>query len=273
MSGAGNDFILINRSQNPEFVLSNNVISRLCDRRNGIGADGIITIKNSPGFDFEMDYFNADGSTGTLCGNGARCSIKFACNNNLTKSKTVNFLSNGQKYSGELLSDEQVKFNLKPPADIKLGIIIETGHWQSEADYLHTGSPHVVINLAEQSTIDTALKDFPVEKIGREIRHHKDFAPGGTNVNFMKIENGRIIIRSYERGVEAETLACGTGAVAAAVIAYLKYNLIPPVSLLTQGGEILNVDFVDDNGNIKNVSLTGPAKEIFKGEFLLDNFS
>ncbi len=275
MSGAGNDFIMIDRSANPEVVLKKDVISRLCNRRNGIGADGVIVLGKTGKHDFDMQYFNADGSTGTLCGNGARCAIKFASDIGWVKGTEVKFLSNGIEYSGELLDSGLIKFNLNPPTDIKLNITVKTDTWLSKANYLHTGSPHIVIDVDDiaDANIEFDIEDFPVEKIGREIRYHKDFAPGGVNVNFIKIKNERVLIRTYERGVEAETLACGTGSVAAAVVAYLKRKSNPPVELLTKGGEVLTVNFIDENGGIKNVSLTGPAKEIFKGEFILDNFS
>ncbi len=266
MSGAGNDFIIIDKAHNPEITLTNYVISRLCNRRNGIGADGIIIISSHNEFDFSMDYFNADGSTGTLCGNGARCAIKFVRNAGKTKSNYVSFISNEIEYTGELLNNGLVKFNLKPPVNIEENISLEFAGSGISASFLHTGSPHVVIVVDD-------IDDVPVIKIGREIRYSKSFAPEGTNVNFIETTGRKIFIRTYERGVEEETYACGTGAVAAAIIGNIKFGVKPPVYLHTKGGDELVVGFIADGSDFKNVSLTGPVKEVFKGEISINLFS
>ena len=263
MSGAGNDFIIIDKAQNPEIALTNNVISRLCNRRNGIGADGIIIISGHDEFDFSMDYFNADGSTGTLCGNGARCAIKFAHDAGKTKSNIVSFISNEIEYTGELLNNGLIKFNLKPPVNIEENISLEIAGSGISASFLHTGSPHVVIVVDD-------IDDVPVIKIGREIRYSERFSPEGTNVNFIETTGKKIFIRTYERGVEDETYACGTGAVAAAIIGNIKFGVKPPVSLHTKGGDELVVDFIADGSDYKNVSLTGPVKEVFNGEISIN---
>jgi len=278
MSGAGNDFIMIDKTQNPEIALTSIVINRLCDRRNGIGADGIIIISDLDGYDFVMDYFNADGSTGTLCGNGARCAIKFAQSTGKIMRNTANFLSNKIEYNGELLKEDLIKFNLKPPNKIEEKIVVNAVGVKIPASYADTGSPHVVITLDDlQSSLpddykfNGELNKVPVIEIGREIRYDPAFAPGGANVNFIKIVNGRILIRSYERGVEDETLACGTGSVAAAIIANIKFNVQPPASIFTKGGEELNVNFKVEKNSFTDVSLTGPAKEIYRGEVIINN--
>jgi diaminopimelate epimerase len=266
MSGAGNDFIIIDKAQNPEIALTNNDISRLCNRRNGIGADGIIIISDREKFDFSMDYFNADGSTGTLCGNGARCAIKFAHNTGKTKSSYVSFLSNEIEYTGELLNNGLIIFNMKPPANIEENIPLEVAGSGISASFIHTGSPHVVI------VVDN-IDDVPVIKIGREIRNNENFTPDGTNVNFIEPIGKKIFIRTYERGVEDETYACGTGAVAGAIIGNIKFGIKPPVSMCTKGGDELVVNFSSDGSDYKNVSLTGPVKEVFKGEISINSFS
>lgn len=263
MSGAGNDFIIIDKARNAEIVLTKNVISRLCNRRNGIGADGIIIISGHEEFDFSMDYFNADGSTGTLCGNGARCAIKFARDAGKAKSNYVSFVSNEIEYTGELLDNGLVKFNLKPPVNIKENISLVISGSGISASYLHTGSPHVVIVVDD-------IDDVPVKKIGREIRYNESFAPEGTNVNFIETTGKKIFIRTYERGVEDETYACGTGAVAAAIIGNIKFGVKPPISLHTKGGDELVVDFIADGSDYKNVSLTGPVKKVFIGEISIN---
>ncbi|MCH7963145.1 MAG: diaminopimelate epimerase [Bacteroidetes bacterium] len=266
MSGAGNDFIIIDKAQNPEIVLTINVISRLCSRRNGIGADGIIIISDREKFDFSMDYFNADGSTGTLCGNGARCSIKFAVDTGKTKSNNVSFISNEIEYTGELLNNGLIKFNMKPPENIEENISLDVAGSGISASFLHTGSPHVVIVVDD-------IDDVPVIKIGKEIRYSESFAPEGTNVNFIETTGKEIFIRTYERGVEDETYACGTGAVAAAIIGNIKFGIKPPVSLHTKGGDELVVSFMVDGSDYKSVSLTGPVKDVFKGEISINLFS
>ena len=280
MSGAGNDFIVIDKSLNPGISFANGVINRLCDRRNGIGADGVILISSSNGYDFAMDYYNADGSTGTLCGNGARCSILFAGNSGKLKGKNVRFVSNDIEYSGEFLDNGLIKFNLNQPKDIRKDIIVKSMGSNIPASYVHTGSPHVVIlfdDILEKLNDKMSEKlfdKFPVVQIGREIRNLPEFAPGGTNVNFINIvDNKDIYIRTYERGVEDETLACGTGSVAAAVISNLKFGIKSPVALITRGKEKLIVDFKIDKENFIDLSLTGPAKEIYKGEISLNSFS
>jgi diaminopimelate epimerase len=266
MSGAGNDFILIDKAQNPEIALTNNVTSRLCNRRNGIGADGIIIISDLEGFDFSMDYFNADGSTGTLCGNGARCAIKFARDTGKAKSNLVSFISNEIVYTGELLNNGLIKFNMKPPVNIEENISLEVAGSGISASFIHTGSPHVVIAVDD-------IDDVPVIKIGREIRYSESYTPDGTNVNFIEAIGEKVFIRTYERGVEDETYACGTGAVAAAIIGNIKLGIKPPVSLHTKGGDELIVSFIADGSEYKNVSLTGPVKEIFNGEISTNLFS
>jgi len=266
MSGAGNDFILIDKTENPEIALTNIVISHLCNRRNGIGADGIIIVSDCADSDFSMDYFNADGSTGTLCGNGARCAIKFVHDKGRMNSKFISFLSNKIKYSGELLDNGLVKFNMKPPINIEENIPLEIAGSGISASFIHTGSPHAVIIVDD-------IDEVPVVKIGREVRYNNSFAPEGTNVNFIEINDDRILIRTYERGVEDETFACGTGAAAAAIIGNIKFGIEPPVSLLTKGGDELIVDFVVNGSDFTNISLTGPVKEVFNGEISINYFS
>ncbi len=277
MSGAGNDFIVIDRSKYPDLLLNPDIISKLCNRRNGIGADGVITLSD---FNFKMDYYNADGSTKTLCGNGARCAIKFAQSSNRLKNGKASFVSNDEAYSGEILDGEKVKFNLNKPKNIKSNLNINVAGQNLNYYFSDTGSPHVVIKIedilkdpSDKNSFYTEIDKVPVVEIGKEIRYHNNFLPGGTNVNFIKIVNSRLEIRTYERGVEDETLACGTGAVASAIIASLFHELKPPVVLLTKGGDKLVVDFKFENNDIKNLSLSGPAKIIYSGNFLLNTFS
>jgi diaminopimelate epimerase len=276
MSGAGNDFIIIDKDSNPHFDAGDSVIKNLCNRRNGIGADGLITIENSADMDFQMSYYNADGSGSTLCGNGARCAIYMAGLSGRIKNGKTIFASNNIKYSGEILNDNKVKFNFNSPADFRDKVSLNAGNVSLTASYIHTGSPHVVVNInditaGEGKTYKT-IADVPVFSLGREIRHLKEFEPAGTNVNFIEIKDNKIYIRTYERGVEDETLACGTGSVASALIGNFIYGLSSPVILKTHGGDDLIVDFIKENGEIKNLSLTGPVKVVFTGKFFLNKF-
>ena len=284
MSGAGNDFIIIDEKQMQDkqigFSLNSEIISKLCDRRNGIGADGVITISDLDNYDFKMDYYNADGSTKTLCGNGARCAIKFAQGSKRLKNGKASFVANDGVYSGEILGSEKVKFNLNEPKNIISNLRIDAAGQNINYYFVDTGSPHVIIKIEDilknplnKSSFYTNINELPVVEIGREIRYHNNFLPGGTNVNFIKIIENKIAIRTYERGVEDETLACGTGSAASAVIAVLFNNMKLPVVLLTKGGEELIVDFKVEDNSIKCLSLSGPAKIIYTGNFLLKTFS
>jgi diaminopimelate epimerase len=276
MSGAGNDFVVIDKNINPAFILNEKVIQKLCDRRNGIGADGVITISNSVDYDFEMEYFNADGSTGSLCGNGARCAIKFAESSSRIKNKKTYFLSNAVSYTGEVLDENLMKFDFNPPAKLKFNFKVKAGNQLINACFADTGSPHVVIKIEDVlknpndlNSNYSEIDKFPVFELGREIRYLEEFSPGGTNVNFIKIVDSKIYIRTYERGVEDETLACGTGATAAAIIAHAIDKLEAPITLITRGFDELTVNFNVENQKIKNLSLIGPAKIIYSGEIYI----
>lgn len=272
MSGAGNDFIFFDKNQNPAFNPSPEYIKRICNRRNGIGADGLIIVENILDYDFKMSYFNADGSTGSLCGNGARCAILFAHNSDRLKDGKARFISNDSQYSGEVLSDGSIKFNLNPPKKIKYNFKIKAFGQLITSHFADTGSPHVVIKIGDilsnhllPDSGFKAINDIQVLQIGKEIRYGTDFKPDGTNVNFIEVIDNVIHIRTYERGVEDETLACGTGSVAAAIITYVTDNLKPPITLITRGGDKLIVYFEIENQKVKNLSLTGPAVVIFEG--------
>lgn len=273
LTGAGNDFIFFDKREFPSLTISPIAAKKLCDRRFGIGADGIIIIQDKDNYDFEMQYFNADGSSGSLCANGARCAIWFAEKTNRLKFRKAKFISNGSEYLGEVISDELIKFNLNPPTKSKFNFRIKVAEQLIKADFIDTGSPHIVIDIKDvlQDSKNplsnfSKISDFPVYQIGREIRYHQDFAPSGTNVNFYTVENDKIYIRTYERGVEDETLACGTGSVATAISAFLNKKISLPISLITWGGETLIVNFDVENQKFSSLTLTGPAKIVFEGK-------
>ena len=278
MSGAGNDFVVLDKNQNPGLMLDSKSIKKLCNRRNGIGADGVITIADSKDYDFLMEYFNADGSTGSLCGNGARCAIKFADLTKRMKESKTKFISNGLEYLGEILSENLVKFNFGKPENLKLNFKVKASGQLITAHFVNTGSPHVVININEilkdpknpRSGYGN-INEVPVFQLGNEIRRLPEFSPEGTNVNFYSLQYDKIFIRTYERGVEDETLACGTGNAATAIILNRVEKKIPPINLMTRGGEELIVDFNNDKDIINNITLTGPVKVVFTGEILFNN--
>lgn len=272
MSGAGNDFILMDESKNPQIVLSKDEINFLCSRRIGIGADGVMIIKDSKDTGFEMEYFNSDGSSETLCGNGTRCAILYSSLTNRMKNNRIDFRTNSESFSGEFLKDGRIKFNMKPPKHLKFNFKIKAAEQLLTASYADTGSPHVVIkiedvlsNPAKLNSTYSSINNFPVVELGKEIRNKEEFAPAGTNVNFIKIQDGLINIRTYERGVEDETLACGTGAAAAAIISVVNNNLNPPIKLKTKSDEELVVDFKIEDKKVTDLSLTGSAELVFEG--------
>lgn len=279
MSGAGNDFVVIDTNKNKSVSFNKKQISNICDRRSGIGADGLILISNSKDSDFLMEYFNSDGSLGSLCGNGARCAIQYASDSKRLKDGKAIFHVNKEKFNGEVVKNGFVRFELKSPSRVKLNFKIKASSQLIKSHFADTGSPHIVIEIEDVLALPKDLssryrniENFPVFDIGKEIRYSKDFAPEGTNVNFIQIKEEEIKIRTYERGVENETLACGTGSVAAAIIANTYKNIAPPVKLKTLGGDVLIVDFQRLGDRIDKLSLAGPAKSIFSGEFDLKDF-
>ncbi len=269
LTGAGNDFILIDKKLNQNLEIAPSLIKNLCDRRFGIGADGMLVISDVDDIDFEMEYYNSDGSTGMLCGNGARCIIKYADFTGRIKGAKTKFRFQSTLYSGEVLDENEIKFNLNPPTDIRKDITIEVLGKSFRAAFINTGAHHVVIDLDKQSFDEPELCDiekFPVSKYGRAIRYSDQFAPLGTNVNFISKNGDEIKIRTYERGVEQETLACGTGSVASAIVLYINGYSILPISLRTKSSELLKVNFKNSNGEIfEDVTLSGQAKIVFEG--------
>jgi diaminopimelate epimerase len=226
-----------------------------------------------------MNYYNSDGSTGSLCGNGARCALRFAEYSDFAKEKSIKFLSNGVEYSGEIIKNDFTKVNFNAPSDVKLNFNIKVAGQLIKCSFINTGSPHVIVNINDvledienNSSFFNDINVFPVVQMGREIRYLDVFSPGGTNVNFIQVSDGKVLIRTYERGVEDETLSCGTGSVASALAAHFNSGINPPVSLLTRGGDVLTVNFSSEGQKIKNLSLSGPARIIFAGEFLYNEF-
>jgi diaminopimelate epimerase len=248
--GAGNDFIMIdNRTQG--FEPEQSVIYSMCRRHFGIGADGLILLEDDEQNDFKMRYYNADGLEGSLCGNGGRCIALFAYHLKLTDKFAVFNASDGI-HGAEIISaaNDQAIVKLKMN-DVSQ---IQDINGLSRVD---TGSPHLVITSQDIDNLD-------VREMGRKYRYDKLYGLDGVNVNFMKIEGRHIYLRTYERGVENETLACGTGAVAAAIVAMAAGNLEAPAEILARGGT-LQVFAKKQNGVFHDVWLQGPAARVFEG--------
>jgi len=276
MSGAGNDFILFDKRINPGIELTTQNIKSMCERHTGIGADGVLLISDLKDFAFGMNYFNADGSTGSLCANGARCAIKYGYESGRNFNDKISFITNGVEYSGKLLQNGLAKFFLGRPKRMKQNFKIKAQNQLIPASFVDTGSPHIVIkfndvlrNPDDPNSYYDNLNTFPVYELGKEIRYHKDFSPDGTNVNFIRINDNAIDIRTYERGVENETLSCGTGTVAAALLIFVKENLNPPIKVHQKSGDELIVDFKIEDQKVQELSLTGPANIIFNGEIII----
>jgi len=259
LTAAGNDFVLIdNRSLfiNPKNYQS--LAAKLCDRRYWIGADGLIFIEESDKCDFKMKYFNSDGSYASMCGNGGRAIAKFAYEIGAAKEKMV-FETDAGIINAEMIGADKVKLNLYEPKDLKRGIKLNIEDKQFDIDFINTGVPHAVIFVHD-------IEDIDIVKYGKAIRNHKEFSPDGTNVDFVKVEkDNTIIVRTYERGVEGETLACGTGIIASAIISGLKGFVKAPVKIIARGGDILSVSFKNQDLQITNIILEGPALISFKG--------
>jgi diaminopimelate epimerase len=275
-SGAGNDFVIFLSEDLPTNSLSESQIKHICDRRFGVGGDGVIVLAKSDKADFEMLYYNSDGKLGSLCGNGARCAIMHAYDSKLFAELSVNFIVGSESFSGKVLNHSDVKLKLNNPHRIKPHFKIKAFNQLIESAYADTGSPHVIININDvliqpenPKSNYSKLEDFPVNTLGLEIRNHSDFAPTGTNVNFISVNGDSIGIRTFERGVEEETLACGTGSVAAAIISNIKYGLESPVKLKTFGGIELQVEFKKSGDDYTNINLIGPAIKVFEGKILL----
>ncbi len=276
LSGSGNDFVLFDKKFNTDLTLNPQIIRHICHRRFGVGADGILVISDKEGYNFAMDYYNADGSTGSLCANGARCAIRYAALTNRILDKTAKFFVNGNEYTGAVIDDGKIKFNLNKPEKTKLNFKIKAFKQLINASFIDTGSPHVVINIKDVlkdeknlNSFYTEIDSFPVYEIGKEIRYSKDFSPDGTNVNFFVMKDDMIYIRTYERGVEDETLSCGTGSVATALVNYYTQNLKPPIKLKVKSEDLLEVDFKITDQQITELSLTGPAVVTFNGELTI----
>lgn len=254
-AGCGNDFIFID-NRDRTFNYDKKTIAALCHRKNGIGADGMIFLENGTQAPYKMRIFNADGGEAEMCGNGLRCFKLFleelGIHDNPVRVQTHERLLELTKVGLE------VKATMGPPVDLNFNQALGPN---LSVDYINTGVPHAVLFVDQLDEVD-------VEKMGPQIRHHPHFHPKGANANFAEVVGQQEVkVRTFERGVEAETLACGTGATAVAIISALKQGIKPPIVMITKSGERLTIDFKIQNKQVHDVTQQGPAHLIFKGEF------
>jgi diaminopimelate epimerase len=263
MNGAGNDFVLIdNRAQTVKLTRAQ--IVRLCDRHRGVGADGVILLlpSKSGKADWAWRFFNSDGSVGEMCGNGARCFARFVqrrtgLNRDFAFETEAGVIS--ARFQGR-----DVTVSLTPPTGLRLNEQLKLSTGGQTVHSLNTGVPHAVLFVPDA---DKAM----IQQLGPEIRRHPHFAPKGTNVNFVQVlARDHIRVRTYERGVEGETLACGTGVTASALISARVHRFGSPVQVQVQGGDRLEVSFKETKGGFANVCLTGPAEFVFEGHIELE---
>jgi diaminopimelate epimerase len=264
--GAGNDFVIFdNRGLSP-LLLTSNIIKRLCDRHFGIGADGLMLIAESKDYDFEMIYYNSDGLPAAMCGNGGRCIAAMAAQLGIFDQKAI-FLASDGLHQAEVFQTEWISLKMKDVDDYTIVSIPDVvTNATGQAVYLNTGVPHLVV-------IVNQIDSVPIEKAGRILRNLDQFSPAGTNVNFVQVAEQGIVVRTYERGVEGETLACGTGNVAAAMAAEIIFNRgLQEYQCETLGGQ-LKVSFNrQDAYHFNNVWLEGPAVKVFEGTVQLTAF-
>ena len=258
MSGAGNDFILIDNRKAvvPEANLTS-FVSNVCRRKLSAGADGLILLEDADSVDFKWRFFNSDGSIAEMCGNGARCAARFAFLNGIA-GKQMRFETVAGVIHARIL-DDCVKVKMTEPHDLCLGIELDVLGETVRCGSVNTGVPHAVITVDDIETAD-------VVAIGRAIRNHERFAPAGTNVNFVARESdGTWTARTYERGVENETLACGTGMAAVALILAAQSAADSPVSLKTRSGSLLKIHFTRAGDGFTDVFMEGDARIIYEG--------
>ncbi|WP_457270748.1 diaminopimelate epimerase [Pedobacter sp. UYEF25] len=249
--GAGNDFVLIDNRNGAIKILDKEQVNRICDRRFGIGADGLMLLNAHNEYDFEMKYYNADGNLGSMCGNGGRCIVAFANNLGMIQDETTFLAVDGPHYAKIAAEEDWVNLQM---------IDVETITQIENAFVVNTGSPHYVI-------VQNHLENFDVYTAGKTIRNSPMFISNGINVNFVEEKEDGYFVRTYERGVEDETFACGTGVTAVALaMAKLKNQMGQQNTNITALGGSLEIEFNYDGERFTDVFLCGPAKVVFQGK-------
>lgn len=260
----GNDFVIIDNfksAQTPEKDYPR-LAKALCERRRSVGADGLLIAEKSKTADLRMRIFNPDGSEVTMCGNGSRCIALYARREGIVKKDSMT-IATGAGAIEALVKGDMVKVALTEPKKIRWNFCLTVRDCPYEVSFVDTGVPHVVHFSKDIDKVD-------VKAVGESIRYHKEFSPSGTNADFVQVvDKHNIKVRTYERGVEDETLACGTGVVASAVIAAESEKLESPVNVETKGGDKLKVYFDLIDGHFRNVYLEGKVELVFKGKIKL----
>jgi len=262
MSGTGNDFIIID---NRRALVRKDEMAGLavsaCRRNISVGADGLILIKDDSEYDFAWDFFNSDGSVGEMCGNGSRCAARFTLMKGITGRSTT-FRTLAGPISAEV-NGSSVRVQMTRPFGLEGETALDlTGGNSLSAGFVNTGVPHAVVVVKKGE-----LDGIPVAELGSEIRNHPRFAPAGTNANFVEVLDAETIrLRTYERGVEGETLACGTGAVASAIICAERGLVAPPVTVITRSSEKLEITFDPSDPMGSEVYMEGTALLVYEGQ-------
>ncbi|MBS1517175.1 MAG: diaminopimelate epimerase [Bacteroidetes bacterium] len=264
-SGAGNSFVI---TDNRDSVITEYVQSVEVLINNFPEMDGVIFLENSEKADFKMNYFNRDGTGNVLCGNGLRCTAKFISDNNISGKQEMKIEAVSEIYDCRFISGSEISVKFPPPLKVKTDFRLKV-HFQEwwellKCSYVDLGSQHIVVFIDDIEKPEVkSIEEVKTEEWGRNIRMHKDLMPEGANVNFIEVkENDELYIRSYERGVERETLACGTGAISSALIYFITRKQFKPIRLLTRSGEYLTVDFDIEEKKLISVYLSGGAKRI-----------
>lgn len=295
LSGAGNDFVIIDNRQNVIPENATDFVRKVCARRVSVGADGLLLVENSDVADFKMRYFNSDGGEVETCGNGARCIARFAYMEKIVPSSKMRFETRAGIYGAQVMEDS-VKLRVGDATGIRLNFPLTLSNGTHTVSFVNTGVPHVVYFVDDLGKVD-------VVKAGRETRYHKYFQPEGTNANFVKMRErepqkhggteedtegkkqsnpsvspclrgfSELDIRTYERGVEDETLACGTGCIAAAITAAAMGEAVSPIVAHTRGGYPLKIYFTLEPQGAREVFLEGDARILCRGHLLKDSWS
>jgi diaminopimelate epimerase len=266
MSGAGNDFVVLDNREGRVSGDLNAFSAHVADRKRGVGADGVLLLEKSPRKHFRMRYFNADGSEADMCGNGGRCIARFA---NLMGAAPLKmeFENLAGDFEASVLEDGQVVLRMTKPHSLKLDLDLPVDGTVHRGHFINTGVPHLVVPVPDAAAVDVA-------GLGPKLRYHEAFAPKGTNVNFVQVLGpDTILVRTYERGVEGETLACGTGSVASAIVMARLGKVRAPVAVTTSGGDILSIGFSLAGDEATDVTLKGQAEITFQGTLDLDRYT
>jgi len=268
-SGAGNTFLMVN-NLGSDIEVNGKLVTDLISMEGNENFDGMIFVEPSSTADYRMNYYNKDGTGDALCGNGLRCTARFIRDEKICGNDIILIEGVGKIYDCRFTDDEQISVGFPPPNKMKFKFKLKVHFaewWQLiNASYVDVGSPHVIVFIDDiEKPIVKELSEIPINEWGKNLRMHKDFMPEGANAHFVKIadaEKGELEIRSFERGVEGETMACGTGSLSSAIAAYAVKKVSLPIRLLTKSGEYLTVDFNVVENEIRGLMLKGKAIKI-----------